>query len=120
MSTFLNEVKKATTYIKKNDFPKLVKVIKKAAADSKYENFGWYNRVASLTDLEEIAETFGIELENVRKKGYVRPVINDTYSSAFFEKLTSVVAPFMTDGEICVKADGERIYVVYKAGKKVS
>ena len=101
MSTYVNELKKATTLVHEDDFKTILRKIKTEAAKSKWTCYGWRNDALKSKNLRTALSVFGIKLAD-EGNGYYRPVIKDTYVSDAFEALITIAAPYMTEGEIVV------------------
>ena len=101
MSTYVNELKKATTLVHEDNFKTILRKIKTEAAKSKWACYGWRNDILKSKNLRTALSIFGVKLAD-EGNGYYRPVIKDTYVSDAFETLITIAAPYMTEGEIVV------------------
>ena len=101
MSSYINEIKEATTFIHKDNFKTILHKIKIETAKSKWACYGWRNDILKSKTLRTALSIFGIKLAD-EGNGYYRPVIKDTYVSDAFEALITITAPYMTEGEIVV------------------
>lgn len=118
MGSYAYELQKSTSFINRKHFDDVLENIKKEVKKDNWDGFGWRNDVLSAETLEDVAKTFNIKLVD-EDEGYYRPVIYEVYISHFFRKLLHIVAPYMTDGKIVVRAEYKRVIITF-ANKDVS
>ena len=116
MSNYIFELEPATCAVKKNEIEAFAKAIKEAVSDSRWDHYGWKPNIMKAKDLYDIAKEFDIELID-EGDGTLRPYFNSTYQSGFFEDLTKIAAPFMTDGEIFINNEYSDIRIEYLNGE---
>ena len=119
MSSYINEIKEATTFIHKDNFKTILHKIKIEAAKSKWACYGWRNDILKSKNLRTALSIFGIKLAD-EDNGYYRPVIQNTYVSDVFEALTAIATPYMTEGEMVVDDGINKIIVSITKDNKIT